>query len=39
MSDDNGLEAARSRFEKIVALVFGLQSTDVFAREYAHERI
>jgi len=39
MSDDNGLEAARSRFEKIAGLVLALQSADVFAREDAQERI
>ena len=39
MNDDNGLEAARSRFEKIARLVLASQSADVFAREYAQERI
>jgi len=39
MNDDNGLEAARSRFEKIARLVLALQSADVFAREYAQEHI
>ena len=39
MSDDHGLEAARSQFEKIAGLVLALQSTDVFARQDAEERI
>ena len=39
MSDDHGLEEARSQFEKIARLVLALQSADVFAREDAEERI
>jgi hypothetical protein len=39
MSDDHGLEAARSQFGKIAGLVLALQSADVFAREDAEERI
>ena len=39
MSDDHGLEAARSEFEKIAGLVLALQSADVFARQEAEERI
>jgi hypothetical protein len=39
MSDDNGLEAARSQFEKIAGLVLALQSADMFAREDAGKRI
>ena len=39
MSDDRGLEEARSQFEKIAGLVLALQSADVFAREDAEERI
>ena len=39
MSDDHGLEAARSQFEKIAGLVLALQSADVFARQDAEERI
>ena len=39
MSDDHGLEEARSQFEKIAGLVLALQSGDVFAREDAEERI
>ena len=39
MSDDHGLEAARSQFEKIAGLVLALQSADVFAREDAEKRI
>ena len=39
MSDDHGLEGARSQFEKIAGLVLALQSADVFAREDAEERI
>ena len=39
MSDDHGLGAARSRFEKIAGLVLALQSADVFARQDAEERI
>jgi hypothetical protein len=31
MSDDRGLEEARSQFEKIAGLVLALQSADVFA--------
>ena len=39
MSDDHGLEEARSQFEKIARLVIALQSADVFAREDAEKRI
>ena len=39
MSDDHGLEEARSQFEKIARLVLALQSADVFARQDAEERI
>ena len=39
MSDDHGLGAARSQFEKIAGLVFALESADVFARQDAEERI
>ena len=39
MSDDRGLEEARSQFEKIAGLVLALQSADVFARQDAEERI
>ena len=39
MSDDHGLGAARSQFEKIARLVFALESADVFARQDAEERI
>ena len=39
MSDDHGLEAARSQFEKIAGLVLALQSADVFAREDAEAGI
>jgi hypothetical protein len=39
MSEDHGLEGARSQFEKIAGLVLALQSADVFAREDAEARI
>lgn len=39
MSDDHGLEEARSQFDKIARLVLALQSADVFARGDAREHI